>query len=243
MVVADPGGQPRLYDNERAGRFTERAGRFAERAGERGVAADGHGIVSVGDYKQRRLARSADRAPRRLRSRPLAQSGRRRKIRKRRTARSASGWRVPAPGPRRHPPGLRQRRLARYRARRRVARRRGRDRALPQRGRRALRRPLAPHPPTSSAAAHRRGRFRRGRRPRPVRIDRRRLGEAAAQRRRQREPLPEDPARRAFHRQRQEQPLRPRREGRGPGGRPVPDRGRRRAPKSTWGSASVPVPT
>ena len=43
LVVADPGGPLRLYDNERAGRF-------AERAGERGVAADGHGIVSVGDY-------------------------------------------------------------------------------------------------------------------------------------------------------------------------------------------------
>ena len=43
LVVADPGGPLRLYDNERGGRFTERAG-------ERGVAADGHGIVSVGDY-------------------------------------------------------------------------------------------------------------------------------------------------------------------------------------------------
>lgn len=43
LVVADPGGRLRLYDNERGGRF-------AERAGERGVTADGHGIVAVGDY-------------------------------------------------------------------------------------------------------------------------------------------------------------------------------------------------
>ena len=43
FAVADPGGPLKLYDNERSGRL-------AERASERGVAADRHGIVSVGDY-------------------------------------------------------------------------------------------------------------------------------------------------------------------------------------------------
>ena len=43
LVVADPAGPLRLYDNERAGRLTERGA-------ERGAAAERQGIVSVGDY-------------------------------------------------------------------------------------------------------------------------------------------------------------------------------------------------
>ncbi len=43
VVVADPAGPLRLYDNERAGRLNERSA-------QRGLTAERHGIAAVGDY-------------------------------------------------------------------------------------------------------------------------------------------------------------------------------------------------